>query len=92
MPAICTRKVQVQDTVSLAMMRLASPRADIETVVAFSIDCATAALAIIAATIMRLILVRLNKKLENGEHVEGAINSGAAIPGEAAEKGFRFLI
>lgn len=65
---------------------------DFGTVVAFSVDCATAALAIIAATTLRIILVRLNKKLDNGEHVEGAINSGAAIPGEAAEKGFRFLI
>lgn len=92
MPAICTRKVQVQDTVSFAVTRLGASKADIETVVAFSVDCATAALAIIAATILRLILVRLNKKLENGEYVEGAINSGAAIPGEAAEKGFRFLI
>jgi hypothetical protein len=61
-------------------------------VVAFSVDCATAALAIIAATSLRLILVRLNKKLDRGEHVEGAINSGAGIPGEAAEKGFRFLL
>jgi hypothetical protein len=65
--------------------------ADIEIVVAFSVDCATAALAIIAATILRFILVRLNKKLERGEYVEGAINSGG-IPGENTEKGFRFLI
>lgn len=49
-------------------------------------------MSIIAATILRLILVRLNKKLDDGEYVEGAINSGAAVPGEAAEKGFRFLI
>jgi hypothetical protein len=66
--------------------------ADIETVVAFSVDCATAALAIIAATSLRLVLVRLNKKLDRGEHVEGAINSGAGILGEAAQKGFRFLL
>ncbi|KAE9963858.1 hypothetical protein BLS_008852 [Venturia inaequalis] len=66
----------------------------VQIVVAFSVDCATAVLSIIAATILRFILVRLNKKLDNGEHVEGAINSGAAVPGggEAAEKGFRFLI
>lgn len=68
------------------------PKADVQIVVAFSVDCATAALAIIAATVLRIILVRLNKKLDSGEHVEGAINSGAAVPGEAGEKGFRFLI
>jgi len=56
------------------------------------VDCATAVLAIIMATILRIILIRLNKKLDRGEHVEGAINKGAAIPGEAAEKGFRFLL
>ncbi|CAO2652486.1 Nn.00g007690.m01.CDS01 [Neocucurbitaria sp. VM-36] len=54
-----------------------------------SVDCATAALAIIMAVIMRIILGRLNKKLERGEHVEGAIN---AVPGVASEHGFRFLV
>lgn len=53
-----------------------------------SVDCATAALAIICAMIMRIILTRLNKRLDRGEHVEGAIN---AVPGEAQEHGFRFL-
>lgn len=41
------------------------------------------------ATILRFMLQRLNRKLDRGEHVEGAVN---AVPGEAAEKGFRFLI
>ncbi|KAF2789441.1 pantothenate transporter liz1 [Melanomma pulvis-pyrius CBS 109.77] len=54
-----------------------------------SVDCATAALAIIMAAIMRIILSRLNKKLDRGEHVEGAIN---AVPGVAQEHGFRFLV
>ncbi|KAH6857384.1 pantothenate transporter liz1 [Alternaria rosae] len=57
--------------------------------VPLSVDCATAALAIIMASIMRIILGRLNKKLARGEHVEGAIN---AVPGAAAERGFRFLV
>ncbi|KAK7539202.1 pantothenate transporter liz1 [Phyllosticta citricarpa] len=48
--------------------------------------------SITSSTILRFILVRLNKKLDRGEHVEGAINAGQAIPGEAAEKGFRFLV
>lgn len=44
------------------------------------------------ATVLRFILVRLNRKLDRGEHVEGAIGVGQAVPGEAAEKGFRFLV
>ncbi|KAF2816652.1 pantothenate transporter liz1 [Mytilinidion resinicola] len=58
-------------------------------VVPMSVDCATAVLAIIMATVLRLMLVRLNKKLDRGHHVEGAIN---AVPGEASENGFRFLL
>jgi len=54
-----------------------------------SVDCGTAALAIIMAAIMRVLLSRLNKKLDKGEHVEGAIN---AVPGIAQEHGFRFLV
>ncbi|KAJ4376564.1 hypothetical protein N0V86_006677 [Didymella sp. IMI 355093] len=57
--------------------------------VPLSVDCATAGLAIIMTVVMRIILGRLNKKLDRGEHVEGAIN---AVPGEAQERGFRFLV
>jgi len=46
-------------------------------------------LALLMATLLRGVLMRLNKKLDRGEHVEGAIN---AVPGEAADKGFRFLL
>jgi hypothetical protein len=38
---------------------------------------------------MRVVLVRLNKKLEAGIWVEGAIN---AVPGEGAVNGFRFKV
>jgi hypothetical protein len=58
-------------------------------VVAMSVNCCTAFMAIVAATILRFVLVRLNKKLDQGIHVEGAIN---ALPGEAAQHGFRFKI
>ncbi|KAF2087126.1 retrograde regulation protein 2 [Saccharata proteae CBS 121410] len=61
-------------------------------ITAFSVDCAMLVLAVIMATILRLILARLNKKLDRGEHVEGAINSGQGVPGEAAQRGFRFLL
>lgn len=60
-------------------------------VVAMSVNCATAALAIIMAVTLRMILGRLNGKLDRGEHVEGAINAGRAEE-EAGKKGFRFLL
>ena len=60
-------------------------------VVAMSVCSATAFIAIIMATLLRSILVRLNKKLDRGEHVHGAINSGGGISGDAAQRGFRFL-
>ena len=61
-------------------------------VVAFSVDCATAFVAICMATLLRTILVRLNKKLDRGEPVEGAVSIGEGVPGEAVTKGFRFLL
>ncbi|KAI5199021.1 MFS transporter [Aureobasidium subglaciale] len=61
-------------------------------VVAMSVNCATAVMAIIAAFTLRTILMRLNKKLDRGEHVEGAVSAGKGVPGEAAKKGFRFLL
>lgn len=56
---------------------------------AFVHNCVACFVAACAATILRLILMRLNKKLERGEHVKGAIN---AVPGEASEHGFRFRL
>ena len=56
---------------------------------AFIHNCVMAAVAIGAAAVLRQMLVKLNKKLDKGEVVEGAIN---AAPGEAAEHGFRFLL
>lgn len=53
---------------------------------AMSVNCATAFIAILAATALRFILVRLNKKLDRGEHVEGS------VPGQASSRGFRFLV
>ncbi|KAH8159716.1 hypothetical protein CIB48_g8534 [Xylaria polymorpha] len=58
-------------------------------VIAFSVNSGTAALAIISALILRIMLVRLNKKLDQGIFVEGAVN---ALPGRAAEHGFRFKV
>ncbi|KAK5128829.1 hypothetical protein LTR85_000162 [Meristemomyces frigidus] len=62
-------------------------------ITAFSVDCCTAVLAILMAALLRVLLVRENKKLDRGEHVEGA-PSGAAVPGEGGvmRKGFRYLV
>jgi hypothetical protein len=57
--------------------------------VAMGVNCAMAAMAIIAAITLRYILVGLNKKLDEGIYVEGAINNGMS---EAGKKGFRFRI
>lgn len=56
---------------------------------AFIHNCVMAAVAIVAAFVLKTMLVRLNKKLDRGEVVKGAIN---AAPGEAVEHGFRFLV
>ncbi|KAI8629922.1 major facilitator superfamily domain-containing protein [Xylariaceae sp. FL1651] len=58
-------------------------------VIAFGVNSGTIVLAIAAAAILRIMLVRLNKKLDQGIHVEGAIN---ALPGQAAQHGFRFKV
>jgi hypothetical protein len=54
-----------------------------------SVNCAMSVMAMLAALTLRMILVRLNKKLDQGIFVEGAINSGVT---EGEKKGFRFRI
>ncbi|KAI1389616.1 major facilitator superfamily domain-containing protein [Hypoxylon trugodes] len=58
-------------------------------IIAMCVNCGTIVLSIIAATVLRIMLVRLNKKLDQGIFVEGAIN---ALPGDAAHHGFRFKV
>jgi MFS family permease len=53
---------------------------------AMAVNCATAFIAIVSATVLRFMLVRLNKKLDRGEEVEGA------VPGVGSRRGFRFLV
>ncbi len=57
-----------------------------------AVNCATAVIAILAATVLRFILVGLNKKLDRGEPVKGAVVTGEGVPMEAASKGFRFVL
>ncbi len=52
-------------------------------------NCLMAAMSIVAGGVLRVMLARLNKRLDSGKHVEGAVN---AAPGEAVEHGFRFLL
>lgn len=59
--------------------------------VAMAVNCVTAFIAICCATVLRFILVRLNKRLDRGETIEGAVAEHEGVPGEAAKKGFRFL-
>ncbi|KAI0016543.1 major facilitator superfamily domain-containing protein [Xylariomycetidae sp. FL0641] len=58
-------------------------------IIAMAVNSGTIVMAMIAATVLYFILVRLNKKLDQGIHVEGAIN---ALPGEAVQHGFRFKV
>lgn len=53
--------------------------------VAMSVNCATAALSIIMATLLRWILVRENKRLDAGEIAGGTLTV-------AAKKGFRYRV
>ncbi|KAL2824946.1 major facilitator superfamily domain-containing protein [Aspergillus cavernicola] len=55
-------------------------------VTAMSVNCVTAFMAILSATALRIMLVRLNKKIDRGERVSGG------VPGQASSRGFRFLV
>jgi len=63
--------------------------ADPHYTVAMIVNCVTAFIAVCAATVMRAVLVRLNKKLDAGIWVEGAING---VPGDGASNAFRFRV
>jgi len=60
-----------------------------EYTVAMVVNCCTAVIAVIAATVMRWVLVRLNRKLDAGIYVKGAINGR---PGDGDSNPFRFKI
>lgn len=53
-----------------------------------TVNCVTAFVAILSATALRFILVRLNKKLDRGE----GLGDGGGVPGQASSRGFRFLV
>lgn len=59
-----------------------------------SVNTVMTFISILTATVLRIHLVRLNKKLDQGiavpDVVADAENRG--LPGEAVKKGFRFLV
>ncbi|KAF7128534.1 hypothetical protein CNMCM5793_003322 [Aspergillus hiratsukae] len=55
-------------------------------ITAMSVNCVTAFVAILSATVLRIMLVRLNKKLDRGDAIDGG------VPGQASARGFRFLV
>ncbi|QIW96193.1 hypothetical protein AMS68_001711 [Peltaster fructicola] len=61
-------------------------------VIAFSVDCATLFMALVVTLWLRTLLAQLNKKLDRGEHVEGAVAADPEAEGEAMRKGFRYLV
>lgn len=58
-------------------------------VLAMSVNCATVVLAMLAATALRVLLVRLNARLARGEDVDGVLGLGGA---GAEKRRFRFLV
>lgn len=58
-------------------------------VVAMSVNCGMIFLAMCMALTLRIMLVRLNKKLDRGEAVDGAVNEGTVAAGQ---KGFRYKV
>lgn len=62
-------------------------------VIAMTVDCVTVLIAILAATALRLLLVKLNKKLDKGESVDGMTGGNITnVEAEIENKGFRFLV
>lgn len=65
--------------------------------VAYSVNTAAAVLVVLAATCLRMILVRLNRKLDQGIHVADAVDAHtdtaeSGIPAVGAQRGFRFRV
>lgn len=61
-------------------------------IIAFSVNCGTLFLAIAMAAVLRIMLVRLNHKLDRGETIDGGISGASIGEGEAMRRGFRFLV
>lgn len=58
-------------------------------ILAMSVNSGMVFMAICAALLLRIMLMRLNKKLDRGEIVDGIADEGT---GEAGVRGFRFKV
>ncbi|KAM3422762.1 hypothetical protein BST61_g246 [Cercospora zeina] len=61
-------------------------------ILAFSVNCGTLVLSIIMAAVLRVVLVRANTKLDQGEAVEAAVSGANEGEAQAMRKGFRYLV
>ncbi|KAF2216262.1 hypothetical protein CERZMDRAFT_33691 [Cercospora zeae-maydis SCOH1-5] len=61
-------------------------------IVAFSVNCGTLVLSIIMAAVLRVVLVRANKKLDQGEAVEADVSGANEGEAQATSKRFRYLV
>ncbi|KAI9802141.1 MAG: hypothetical protein M1833_002062 [Piccolia ochrophora] len=69
------------------------PSQDPRYVIAMAVNSATAIFGIISATVLRIMLTKLNRKLDLGENVDGVAGAGGAgLPSEGSKRGFRFLV
>ena len=57
-----------------------------------SVNCVMAFMALCMSTLLRFMLKGLNKRLDRGEPVKGAVAVGEGVPGEAVQRGFRFVL
>ncbi|KAI9842688.1 MAG: hypothetical protein M1837_006973 [Sclerophora amabilis] len=81
----------VSNTSSIYSSYLYPPEAAPRFIVGMAVNSGTSLIAITSATVLRFILVRLNKKLDRGADVSGGFADDAGLPGEGAKRGFRFL-
>ncbi|QSZ36684.1 hypothetical protein DSL72_006565 [Monilinia vaccinii-corymbosi] len=58
-------------------------------VLAMSVNSAMVFVAICAALVLRIMLVRLNRQLDRGDDVEGVVNEGTVAAGQ---RGFRYKV
>lgn len=49
-------------------------------------------MSIIMAGVLRIVLVRANKKLDRGEGVEAVVSGVDTVETQAVRKGFRYLV
>lgn len=59
---------------------------------AMAVNSAAAFIVVCAATMLRLMLVRLNERLEAGIQVDGAVNSPPTVDSELDRGGFRYKV